>query len=164
LGKVRSAVIYIMTAIFLMFSIVAAAAFYSLKNDQNLRANLLRNGERTSGKIVDIHGARGRSTYIDMEFQTLDGRDVKATYLNSFTFPERDGIAKGMSVDVVYDRTVPSRAIPVPYQTVLQRDVASELIEFLVRIGLAVLMVSPLIVGSALFLNRKSSGRTNAPK
>ena len=160
MGINRSGIKYFLIAILLMFLIVSAIAFNILNNDQNLRADLLRNGERTSGKIINIRGARGRKSFIDMKFKTSDGRDVKATYHNRFTFPERDRLKIGMSVDIVYDVARPSRAIPAPYKTVLQRDVVSELLEFLRRIGLTLLIVSPLIVVTSLWRHRLSSGQT----
>lgn len=160
----RSAIIYLVAAILLMFLIAAAFAFNALTKDQNLRADLLRNGERASGKIIDIRGARGRARFIDMEFTTSDGRVVKATYRNRMNIPERSRLAEGMDIDVVYDPADPSRAIPAPYQNVPQRDVVSELITFLRKIGLAVLMVSPLIVGIPLLRHGLQSRRAKRSK
>ena len=160
----RSAVIYLVAATLFIFLIVAAFAFNALTKDQNLRADLLRNGERTSGKIIDIRGARRRARFIDMEFTTSDGRFVKATYRNRMNIPERSRLAEGMRVDVVYDPADPSRAIPAPYKNVPQRNVVSELIAFLRKIGLAVLMVSPLIVGIPLVRHGLQSRRTKRLK
>ena len=160
----RSAIIYLLAAILLMFAIVAAFTFSALTKDQNLRADLLRNGERTSGKIIDIRGARRRARFIDMEFTTSDGRIVKATYRNRMNMPERSRLIEGMSVDVVFDPADPSRAIPAPYQNVPQRKVVSELIALLRKIGLTVLMVSPLIVGISLLRHRLQSRRTTRLK
>ena len=155
---------WVLAAILLMLLIVGGLGFIALNNDQDLRANLLRDGQRTSGKIVELSGSRGAKNVVDIEFRTLDGRDVRAIYLSEMPFPERDRLEEGMTVDVVYDVDDPSRAIPAPYQTVPQRDVVAELFEFLRRIGLALLICSPLIVVTALWRHRLSSGRTKTPK
>jgi hypothetical protein len=147
---------YVVAAIILLFSVLAAAVFFTLTKDQDLRADLLRNGSPTSGKIIDMGGSRGRTSFVDLELHAHDGRIVKTTYRSGFPFPERDAIAKGMNVNVVYDPADPSRAIPAPFGPVIQRDVMAELLGFLRRIGLALLLCSPVIVASAFYIHWRS--------
>ena len=152
-----STVKYGLAAVLLMVCVVAAIIFNGLQKDQNLRANLLLNGVRTSGKIADMHGSRGSKNQIDMEFRAVDGRSVKTTYYCALRCPEKGLITKGMRVDVVYDTVNPMNAIPAPYKTVPQRDVVSEVFAFLRLLCLVVLAGSPLILGLA-FLRSRSSG------
>jgi Protein of unknown function (DUF3592) len=154
-----SAVRYLLIAVLILTFVIAAIVFNALKKDQNLRADLLRNGERTSGRIADIHGSRGSKNKIDMEFRTLDGRGVKATYYCPMRCPEKSKIAKGKSVDVVYDAAHPAKAMPAPYKNVPQRDVVSELFAFLQLLGLVALTVSPLILGIAFLHNTSLRSR-----
>jgi Protein of unknown function (DUF3592) len=155
-----SAVQYFAAFVLLIFSGLAAIAYNALSNDQNLRAQLLQGGTGASGKITDLGGSRGTTSFVDMEFRTRDGRDIKTTYRSGLRFPEIDVIEKGMYVTIVYDPAAPLRAIPAPFGSVIQRDVISELFEFLRKIGLALLLGSPVIVGSALYLQWRSRSST----
>jgi Protein of unknown function (DUF3592) len=150
----RSAILWGLGSILLLFLVLALIVLNGLKNDQDLRAQLLRNGERVSGKIVEIDDG-SRSTHIKLEFLTLDGRHLNATYRLALNMPERRKLNEGMIVDIVYDPTDPNRAIPAPYKTIPQRDVMAELIEFFRRLGLTLLIVSPLIIGAALWKHKR---------
>jgi hypothetical protein len=153
---------YVVIALVLLFSVLAAVAFDTLNDDQNLRIQLLQGGTRATGKITDMGGSRGRISFVDIEFRTRDGRDIKTTYRSGMRFPEINVIEKGMSVTIVYDPADPLNAIPAPFGSVIQRDVAAELFDFLWRIGLALLLCSPVIVGAAFYLQWRSQSVTNA--
>jgi uncharacterized membrane protein YciS (DUF1049 family) len=149
-----SAIKYLLGFLIILTLVIAAIAFNGLKKDQDLRAALLLKGERTSGKITDIHGSRGSKNKIDIEFRTLNGRSVKTTYYCVLRCPEISMITTGMKVDVVYDTVHPLKAIPAPYKNVPQRLIVSELLAFLRLLGLVVLTVSPVILGFAFLQNR----------
>ena len=143
--------VYVTVALALLFSGLTALAYNALSNDQNLRVQLLHSGSRASGKITDMGGSRGVARFVDIEFHTRDGRDIKSTYRSGMRFPEIYVIEKGMNVTIVYDPANPLRAIPAPFGSVIQRDVTAGLFEFLRTIGLALLICSPVIVGSAFY-------------
>jgi hypothetical protein len=150
----RAAVLWVLASIPAILLVVAAIAYNGLKKDQDLRADLAHNGQRVSGKIVVMRDGR-RAHYIDMEFRTEQGRLTKARYHKRLASPESDKLVEGMIVDVVYDPRDPSRAIPAPFKTVPQRNVLFELLEFLRRISLTLLIVSPLIIGTALWKHKR---------
>jgi hypothetical protein len=157
-----SAVRYVAAFVLLIFSGLAAVAYNALSNDQNLRVQLLQSGTRASGKITDIGGSRGTTPFVDMEFRTHDGREIKTTYRSGMSFPEINVIGKGMNVTIVYDPADPLTAIPTPFGSVIQRDVIAELFEFLRRISLALLLCSPVIVGAAFYKQLRSRSGANA--
>jgi hypothetical protein len=144
------------------FLMVCGIIFNSLTSDQDLRYDLRRSGVRVSGSIYDLRSARGGRNTAYMNFHTRDGIQVSTTYGDGMNFPERSKLYAGMSVDIVYDPFDPKRAIPAPLAEVPLRDVMAELLEFLRRIGLALLLVGPVIVGGAFYLQWRSRSGTNA--
>jgi hypothetical protein len=152
--------VYVVVTLALLFSGLAAGAYNALSNDQNLRVQLLQSGSRASGKITDMGGSRGVAPFVDIEFRSRDGRDIKTTYRSGMRFPEIDVIEKGMDVTIVYDPADPLKAIPAPFGSVMQRNVMAELFQFLWSIGLVLLLCSPVIVGSALYLQWRSRSST----
>lgn len=142
---------------------VTAIGINSLDKDQELRNDLIRSGDRVTGVITDMRGARGSTNSPHMKFRTRDGREVETTYGDGMAFPEQSKLFVGMIVDVVYDPVDPTRAIPAPYSTVLKRDVTSDLGAFLRRMGYGMLVFGlPILIlaliFSKIFARRAKSG------
>ena len=120
-------------------AMIAFIYLVPMLHDAQFRADLAQHGARAPGVITNL--ARGKGAREDIEFQfTINGKRVEVvSYCCASSTPEWDHLSREQALQVAYDPADHSRAIPMPFPTIPQRDIGQIwLTWFALTLGLTV--------------------------